>query len=172
MLMEKPCPSCRGFGELPDVQKPGIGDVIVFTITTAVMWTLSGMVTAIILYYNKNHVPTTSPTPEHISILVKILIPWAMCGFIMGLIALFHFVNLASVNGPISAYPVHLLHMSVVALIVGGVLGAILYPFLTPPPEAILRSIVWRIPICAIAALLSLNISLLIIPKIPKFFRS
>ena len=111
-----------------------------------------------------------APTPEHMSTLLKLLIAWGIFGFIIGLVGVFHFVNMADVMGPVHAYSIHLIHMSVGAIIVGGLLGAILYPLLMPPPGAILRSISWRIPVCAVAALFAENIALRIIPKIPKLF--
>jgi hypothetical protein len=146
--------------------KPSMGDILLWGIATTVLWVLAGMATTVVLYVNVNQIPTTSPTPEHLLVLIKLLFPWAIAGFILGEIALVHFFNLFNQIGPRNAYPIHLMHMSVGALIAGGLLGMILYPLISPPPGAVLRSVEWRIPICALAALLGMNFSLRIIPKL------
>ena len=149
------------------MKKQSKGDILLWSITTSVMWMVAGVVTGIIFYQNENRIPTTTSTPEHLIVLMNVLILWGAFGFIIGLIALFHFSNLASSMGSIHAYPIHIFHLSIVALVIGCLIGSVFYPLISPPPGAFLRSIEWRVPICAIAALSAMNISLNIITKLP-----
>lgn len=171
-LKEGPCPLCRALGVPPPSTgaEPSLGDILAFSITTAVAWVLGGMFTAIVLYYNPNGAPTTAPTPGHLTVLGKILATWGVCGFFLGFVALFDFMSLASTKGPVAAFPVHLMHMSLTALVVGALLGGILYGVVDPPAGAIVRSIAWRLPICCVTGLVAMNIAIHIIPKVPRLF--
>lgn len=93
-------------------------------------------------------------------LLVRILLPWAVIGFIIGVFGLFKFLYLADVLGPVRAYPVNVVQMSVISLIVAILLGLILYPIFVPPPGAVLRSFLWQIPLSAIAGLTATNMAL------------
>jgi len=140
--------------------RPSGGDLALWGIVTAGMWVFGGIVCAIVFFENINRTPTTQPTPEHVELLVKVLIPWATVGFIVGIWGLFRFINLAEVLGPVRAYPVHVIQMSIVSVILGALIGCFLYPMFAPPPGAVLRSLLWRIPLSSFAALIATNMSL------------
>lgn len=93
-------------------------------------------------------------------LLVRILLPWAVIGFIVGVFGLFKFLYLADVHGPVRVYPVHVVQMSAVYMIVASLLGLSLYPIFVPPLGAVLRSFFWRIPLSAIAGLTATNMAL------------
>lgn len=171
-LKEGPCPLCSGIGAQSSSTgaEPSLGDILTFSITTAVAWAFGGMFTAIALYYNPSGTPTIVPTPAHLTVLGKILTIWGVCGFLLGLVALFDFMTLASAKGPVSAFPVHLMHMSLTALVVGALVGGILYGVIDPPPSAIVRSMAWRLPVCCITSLVATNLAIRIIPKVPRLF--
>jgi hypothetical protein len=110
-----------------------LSDITLWGFVTASAWTFGGIFCAIIFYENINRVPMMQPTPEHMQLLVRILLPWAVIGFIVGVFGLFKFLYLAEVLIPVRAYPVHVVQMSVASLIVAGLLGWILYPLFAPP---------------------------------------
>ncbi|GFO96648.1 hypothetical protein ig2599ANME_0837 [groundwater metagenome] len=80
-----------------------LSDITLWGLVTAFAWTFGGVFCAIIFYENINQVPTTQPTPEHMQLLVRILLPWAVIGFIVGVFGLFKFLYLADVLGPVRA---------------------------------------------------------------------
>lgn len=151
--------------------KPGGGDVVLWGLVTAGMWVFGGILCAIIFYENIDRIPTTLPTPQHMELLVKVLAPWAIVGFIVGLFGLFRFLNLADDLGPVRAYPVHVVQMSIISLILGSLIGYFLYPMFSPPPGAVLRSLFWRIPLSTFTALTATNMALSIIGGFGKLIR-
>lgn len=156
----------RRDAEAGSMQRPSTGEVLLWGLVTAALWTLAGVATAIVLYENESREPTTSPSPEHYRVLVKILVPWAVTGFVVGVLALFHFPRLFELLGPARSYATHVVHMSVLAVVLGAILALAVYPFVEPPPGAFLLSVMWRIPVCAVAALVGTNLSLSIIPRL------
>jgi hypothetical protein len=151
--------------------KPSGGDILLWGLVSAGIWIIGGIVCAIVFYENINRIPTTQPTPEHIQLLAKVLTPWAIVGFTVGLFGLFRFIHLADILGPIRAYPVHVVQMSVISLVLGALMGLLLYPMFDPPPGAILRSVFLRLPLSGIMALVATNMALRIIGGFGKSMR-
>ena len=151
--------------------KPGRGDVALWGLVTAGMWVFGGIICTIIFYQNTNRIPTMQPTPQHMELLAKVLTPWAIVGFIVGLFGLFRFLSLVEDLGITRAYSAHVVQMSIISLILGFLIGCFLYPMFSPPPGAVLRTIFWRIPISTLTALTVTNIALRMIGVFGKLLR-
>jgi hypothetical protein len=98
-------------------------------------------------------------------LLIKVVAPWAIIGFIGGLFGPFKFIHLADVLGPLRAYPVHVVRMSTHSLTLGTLLGCFLNPPYNPPPAAILRSLFSRLPLSVFVALAATNMALRMIGR-------
>lgn len=170
--LEGRCPSCAGLGTLSRSQGSGAsrGDLLAFALPTGVIWGITGTL-ATMLVYSVPVVTTAAPSnPTGLPLLVKVAAIWGFLGLAVGVVALFDFVRLSSERGPTFAFPTHFIHMAMVALVIGALLGGQLYGAIEPPPGAILQPIGWRLAVCSVAALVATMVAIRVIPKVPRLF--
>ena len=73
----------------------------------------------------------------------------------MGAYALFHFHRLVETLPPVQAHPVHLVHMSLIGEVLGGVIGGTVYPKLDLPEGVTLMTGWGRVPLAGLFALVA-----------------
>ena len=97
---------------------------------------------------------------------------WGIVGLILGRIVLWDFTKLASKHQPSVAFGIHLKRMSVVAIVLGALLGlSPLYSELPPEAGVILRSTAWRTMVNSVVALVATVVAMRLIPRIMQLLQ-
>jgi hypothetical protein len=151
------------------MQKPSVGDVVLWALVSAGFWALAGMVTAMVFFSDASKVPISAPTQEHIRWLTYVIAAWAGVGVIMGLFALFRFIAMSALMGPKYAHPAHFIQMSLLSALVGALIGLFLYSSLPRPSEVVLMSPWGRVPICVVAGFAATALALRAVGWLGKF---
>jgi len=176
-VLEAQCPNCKGLGRVlagmqgaASSDTADMGDVLLFCVTTALVWAFASSFTRVAFYCAPNGGLALHLGGRYqLSLLRKIVTGWGIVGLVLGWIMLRDFPKLASKLGPGVAFGIHLMRMSVVALGLGALLGrSSLYSELPPVVGMILLPVLWRTVISSVIAWVATVVSMRVIPKIMR----
>src|ERR1019366_5163150 len=100
--LETRCPNCQGQGRVvagmhratPSSNVPSAGDVLLFCVTTALVWAFAGFLTMMVVYHTSDvGLALNQGGPYRLSLLRRIVTGWGIVGIILGRVMLWDFTK-------------------------------------------------------------------------------